>query len=107
MNNFGKNLALWIIVGVLLVALFNLFQSSNNSGSYPNFAYSDFLGSVETGRVTDVVIQGNTIKGHFSDGRRFSTYAPNDPGIVDKLKEGVCELLRHRLKRVCRGFSGS
>jgi cell division protease FtsH len=87
-NNFGKNLALWIIVGVLLVALFNLFQSSNNSGSYPNFAYSDFLGSVETGRVTDVVIQGNTIKGHFSDGRRFSTYAPNDPGIVDKLKEG-------------------
>ncbi|WP_028466886.1 MULTISPECIES: ATP-dependent zinc metalloprotease FtsH [Nisaea] len=88
MNNFGKNLALWIIVGVLLVALFNLFQSSNKPGGYPNFAFSDFLSSVESGRVTDVVIQGNTIKGHFSDGRTFATYAPNDPGLVDRLKEG-------------------
>ncbi|MEQ8333213.1 ATP-dependent zinc metalloprotease FtsH [Nisaea sp.] len=88
MNNFGKNLALWIIVGVLLVALFNLFQSSNKPGTYPNFAFSDFLGAVETGRVTDVVIQGNTIKGHFNDGRTFATYAPNDPGLVDRLKEG-------------------
>ena len=88
MNNFGKNLALWIIVGVLLVALFNLFQSSNKPGTYPNFAFSDFLGAVEDGRVTDVVIQGNTIKGHFSDGRTFGTYAPSDPGLVDRLKEG-------------------
>jgi len=87
-NNFGKNLALWIIVGVLLVALFNLFNSSNKTGSYPNFAFSDFLGAVEQGRVTDVVIQGNTIKGHFSDGRNFATYAPNDPGLVDRLREG-------------------
>jgi|TARA_R110001599_G_scaffold291386_9_gene494875 cell division protease FtsH len=87
-NNFGKNLALWIIVGVLLVALFNLFQSSNKPGTYPNFAFSDFLGAVEDGRVTDVVIQGNTIKGHFSDGRTFGTYAPSDPGLVDRLKEG-------------------
>ncbi|WP_292886913.1 MULTISPECIES: ATP-dependent zinc metalloprotease FtsH [Nisaea] len=88
MNNFGKNLALWIIVGVLLVALFNLFNSSNKTGSYPNFAFSDFLGAVEQGRVTDVVIQGNTIKGHFNDGRNFATYAPNDPGLVDRLREG-------------------
>jgi cell division protease FtsH len=87
-NNFGKNLALWIIVGVLLVALFNLFNSSNKTGSYPNFAFSDFLGAVEQGRVTDVVIQGNTIKGHFNDGRNFATYAPNDPGLVDRLREG-------------------
>ncbi|MBO6562494.1 MAG: ATP-dependent zinc metalloprotease FtsH [Nisaea sp.] len=79
---------MWIIVGVLLVALFNLFNSSNKTGSYPNFAFSDFLGAVEQGRVTDVVIQGNTIKGHFNDGRNFATYAPNDPGLVDRLREG-------------------
>ena len=88
MNNFGKNLALWIIVGVLLVALFNLFQSSNKPGTYPNFAFSDFLGAVEDGRVTDVVIQGNSIKGHFKDGRTFGTYAPNDPGLVSRLEKG-------------------
>ena len=51
-------------------------------------AFSDFLGEVEQGRVSDVTIQGNTIKGHFNDGRAFSTYAPNDPGIVDRLREG-------------------
>ncbi|WP_308220067.1 ATP-dependent zinc metalloprotease FtsH [Nisaea acidiphila] len=88
MNNFGKNLALWMIVGVLLVALFNLFNSSNKTGNYPNFAFSDFLGAVEQGRVTDVMIQGNTIKGHFNDGRNFATYAPSDPGLVDRLREG-------------------
>ena len=79
MNNFGKNLALWIIVGVLLVALFNLFQSSNKPGTYPNFAFSDFLGAVEDGRVTDVVIQGNTIKGHFSDGLEQAKTQGNVP----------------------------
>ncbi|UUX52252.1 ATP-dependent zinc metalloprotease FtsH [Nisaea acidiphila] len=77
-----------MIVGVLLVALFNLFNSSNKTGNYPNFAFSDFLGAVEQGRVTDVMIQGNTIKGHFNDGRNFATYAPSDPGLVDRLREG-------------------
>ena len=87
MNNFGKNLALWVIIGGLLVALFNLFQNTSGGGNYASLAFSDFLGEVEQGRVSDVTIQGNVIKGHFSDGRSFSTYAPNDPGIVDRLRE--------------------
>ncbi len=88
MNNFGKNLALWIIIGVLLVALFNLFQNTSTRSGYSSLAFSDFLGEVERGRVNEVTIQGNTIQGHFSDGRAFSTYAPNDPGLVDRLKSG-------------------
>ncbi len=88
MNKFGRNIALWIVIGVLLVALFNLFQNNTSRSSYSSLAFSDFLGEVEQGRVSDVTIQGNTINGHFNDGRPFSTYAPNDPGIVDRLRDG-------------------
>ena len=88
MNNFGKNLALWIIIGVLLVALFNLFQNTTPRSGHASLAFSDFLGEVEGGRVSEVTIQGNTIQGHFGDGRAFSTYTPSDPGLVDRLRAG-------------------
>jgi cell division protease FtsH len=84
-NNFGKNLALWIVIGLLLVALFNLFQTSSNRGPQSTLAFSDFLNDVNRGQVSDVTIQGNTISGHFTDSRAFSTYAPNDPNLVTKL----------------------
>jgi len=84
-NNFGKNLALWIVIGLLLVALFNLFQTSSSRGPQSTLAFSDFVTDVNRGQVTDVTIQGNSISGHFSDGRAFSTYSPNDPGLVSRL----------------------
>ena len=87
MNNFTKNLALWVIIGLLLIALFNLFQNPSGRGPQANLAFSDFIAEVENGRVRDVTIQGNTIGGHFSDGRSFSTYAPEDPNLVQRLTE--------------------
>src|SRR4029077_20777760 len=87
-NNFGKNLALWIGIGLLLVALFNLFQTSSSRAPQSTLAFSDFLNDVNSGGVTDVTIQGNNISGHFSDGRApFTTYAPNDPNLVNRLTE--------------------
>ena len=86
-NNFTKNLALWVIIGLLLIALFNLFQNPSGRGPQANLAFSDFLAEVDNGRVRDVTIQGNTISGHFSDGRSFSTYAPEDPELVQRLTE--------------------
>ncbi len=85
MNNFGKNLALWIVIGLLLVALFNLFQTSSNRGPQSTLAFSDFVNDVNRGQVADVTIQGNTIGGHFTDSRAFTTYAPNDPSLVGRL----------------------
>ncbi|MEQ8585355.1 MAG: ATP-dependent zinc metalloprotease FtsH [Thalassobaculaceae bacterium] len=87
MNNFGKNLALWIIIGVLLVALFNLFQGSNTRTAQRSLAYSDFLSEVEGGRVNQVTIQGQQISGRFSDGSTFQTYAPQDADLVPRLNE--------------------
>ncbi len=87
-NNFGRNLALWVIVALLLVALFNLFQpSSTASRAGQQVAYSDFLNEVNAGHVRDVTIQGNTLTGQLSDGRTFSTYAPEDPSLVTRLTE--------------------
>ena len=87
MNNFGKNLALWIVIGLLLVALFNLFQTSSNRGPQSTLAFSDFVADVNRGQVTDVTIQGSNITGHFTDGRAFTTYSPNDPSLVNKLMD--------------------
>ena len=87
MNNFSKNLALWLIIGVLLVALFNLFQSPSARAPNQLLAFSEFLAEVDLGRVREITIQGETIKGQFSDGRSFQTYAPEDPTLVSRLYE--------------------
>ncbi len=87
MNNFGKNLALWIIIGLLLVALFNLFQSSSTRGNPGAVAYSEFINDLNHGQVNDVTIQGNVITGTLKEGRSFQTYMPNDPNLVSRLLE--------------------
>jgi cell division protease FtsH len=85
---FGRNLALWVIIGLLVVALFNLFQGPSVRGNSQALAYSDFLNDVANGQVTEVTIQGaHNISGRFRDGRSFSTYSPSDPGLVGKLTE--------------------
>jgi cell division protease FtsH len=87
-NNFGKNLALWIIIGLLLVALFNLFQtSSSNRMAQSNIAFSDLLTEVEQGKVADVMIKGPNVSGHFQDGRSFTTYVPPESNLVSRLVE--------------------
>ncbi|MBC4015182.1 ATP-dependent metallopeptidase FtsH/Yme1/Tma family protein [Siccirubricoccus deserti] len=87
-NNFGRNLALWVIVALLLVALFNLFQpSGSGQRGAQQVAYSDFLNEVGAGHVRDVVIQGRIVTGQLSDGRTFQTYTPEDPNLVGRLTE--------------------
>ena len=85
MKNITKNIVLWIIVGLLLVALFNLFQGTTSNKSYTKISFSDFIIATDTGNVSEVNIRGNKIEGYFDDGRPFSTYSPNYPNLVDKL----------------------
>jgi cell division protease FtsH len=86
-NNLGKTFAVWIFIGLLLLALFNLFQAPNQSGAASPLAYSDFLSSVEQGSVRDVQIKGNVITGHYGDGRSFQTYAPPNTDVVSPLTQ--------------------
>ncbi|MBL8672675.1 MAG: ATP-dependent metallopeptidase FtsH/Yme1/Tma family protein, partial [Alphaproteobacteria bacterium] len=88
--NISKNLVLWIIIALLLVALFNLFQNSTSAPQTGKLSYSDFLTEVERNRVVDVVLRGRTVTGRMSDGRAFSVYTPDDPEMVERLrKSGV------------------
>jgi cell division protease FtsH len=87
-NNFGRNLALWVIVALLLVALFNLFQPSGGTRmGVQQVAYSDFLNEVNAGHVREVSIQGRNLTGTLTDGRNFQTYTPEDPSLVSRLTE--------------------
>ena len=61
MNSFYKNLALWLLIGLIMVTLFNLFQSG--SGKVVDLDYSDFIAKIEEGKVTDVEIRENNVKG--------------------------------------------
>ena len=85
MSNFGRNLALWVVIALLLVVLFNLFQPSTTHTASTQMAYSDFLNEVSGGQVKDAVIQGRTVSGELKDGRSYETYTPNDPSLVQKL----------------------
>jgi cell division protease FtsH len=87
MSNFGRNLALWVIIALLLVVLFNLFQPGASHTNATQVAYSDFIADVNAGRVRDVVIQGRTVTGQLNDGHAFQTYTPEDPTLVKSLTD--------------------
>jgi len=81
-----KNLAMWGIIVLLSVGLFNMFQNPNQkSETNSKVAFSEFLSEVDEGRVIKIEIQGNNIKGVLSDGSLFTTYSPNYPNLVEKL----------------------
>ena len=53
--------------------------------------FSEFLSEVDNGRVVEVEIQGNNINGILSNGKKFSTYSPNDPNLIEKLTDKGCK----------------
>ncbi|MDP6476855.1 MAG: ATP-dependent zinc metalloprotease FtsH [Nitrospinaceae bacterium] len=86
MNQFYKNLALWLVIGMILIALFNIFNQPQNTKF--EIIFSEFMNQVETGQVTEVTIQGDNISGKYADGRSFQTMAPpKDPDLVRTLRE--------------------
>lgn len=88
MNPNYRNFALWAIIALLLVALFNLFQSPGQRGGSQEIAYSQFIDDVSSGRVKSVTITGQRISGSYTDnGTTFQTYSPGDTGLVSRLEE--------------------
>ena len=86
MNNF-RNFAVWVIIALLLFALFNLFQGQTQRAGSTDMSYSQFADKVETGEVKSVTIAGDIISGTLSDGRQFQTFAPTDPNLITQLRE--------------------
>jgi len=87
MNPNFRNFALWVIIFLLVVALVLLFQNPGQRGAQAqDITFSQLLNEVDQNKVHDVTIAGAEISGHYSDSRgAFSTYAPNDPSLVQNL----------------------
>lgn len=86
MNNFSKNLSVWIILMLMLFGTYNLMQNGGMSSSYVNYPFSEFLTKVDEGQISNVIIQGYNIDGRLNDGAKFSTYSTEYPSLIDKLK---------------------
>lgn len=80
-----KNLVMWAVIVFLTIGLYNMFNNSPKVQQKNNISFSEFLNEVDNGRVVQVDIKGNNINGIFSNGKNFTTYAPNDPNLVEKL----------------------
>jgi cell division protease FtsH len=85
MNPFYKNLALWMVIGLIVILLFQLFQQ--NQAPRGEIVFSDFLKKVETGEVREVTLKGNNVSGRLSDGSSFRTYTADYPDLVKSLKD--------------------
>ena len=84
MNNLTKNLVLWLVIAMVLMAVFNNFAPEQNR-SGQEIDYSVFLDEVERGSIEQVTIDGATIYIRGRNGERYVTYSPGDPGLVNDL----------------------
>ena len=88
MNNLIKNVAIWLVIALVLMTVFNQF--STRQTTQKAVEYSQFIEEVKQGRIAKVTIEGRVLKGVKSTGERFTTYSPSDPWLVsDLLKNGV------------------
>jgi len=90
LNQFYKNLSLWLVISLMMILLFNLFNKPKPTQDRLN--YSDFIASVEAGKVKSVVISGNDVIGKYTDGKEFRTYRPTDASISETLIEKKVEV---------------
>ena len=88
MNSNFRNLAIWVVIGLLLMALFNLFQNPSQGRRGNEIPYSEFLAGVDAGNVAEVTIAKHRISGTYRDkSGNFTTVPPEDPGLVSRLEK--------------------
>ncbi len=85
MGNMKRNFAFWLIILILLLALFSAFKGPSGSDNRTEISYSEFLSGVNSGNISSVTIQENNIAGQMTNGMTFQTYAPYDASLIDKL----------------------
>ncbi len=80
---FYKNLALWLVISLIMIMVFNVFNSPK-VGQH-DIIFSDFIELVNNGQIQEVTIQGHNISGHYGT-NTFKTYAPDDPSLIELLR---------------------
>lgn len=85
MNPLQKNIALWLVISLVFVMIYHLFNQPKSAQT--EIIYSDFMGYVDKTQVAEVTIQGENITGRLTNGTFFRTYAPKDAGVIAMLKD--------------------
>jgi len=85
LSSLYKNLIFWAIIVILMVLLFQLFNKPRQTAVEKN--YSDFISTVDNNRVQEVEIRGRNIIWKDKEGKRFKTYAPEDPEMIKLLRD--------------------
>ena len=85
MSPFYKNLALWLIISLMMILLFNLFNQPRSTQE--KVIFSDFLAALERGEVKEVTIQGQNISGRYVNRKEFRTFAPSYPDLIKALRD--------------------
>jgi cell division protease FtsH len=85
LNPFYKNLALWIVITLMMVMLYNLFNQQQMTET--NISYTEFLSMVDDERVSEVVIQGQQLFVTDTNHNRFKIYAPQDNDLIKILRD--------------------
>ncbi|HEY1233075.1 MAG TPA: ATP-dependent zinc metalloprotease FtsH [Candidatus Binatia bacterium] len=85
MSQSSKHIALWLVLALIFLAIFSVFNKQH--GREPEIVFSEFMTAVDRGDVQKVTIQGHNIQGEYKNGERFRTFAPNDPELVKSLRE--------------------
>ncbi|HWS12477.1 MAG TPA: ATP-dependent metallopeptidase FtsH/Yme1/Tma family protein, partial [Rhodocyclaceae bacterium] len=93
MNNLFKNLAIWLVIGIVLMTVFNQFNT--RQVAQQSVEYSQFLDEVKSGKISKVVIQGRQLEATTNEGKRITSYAPPDLWMVS-------DLLRYNVKVVAK-----
>jgi cell division protease FtsH len=83
LNNIAKSIAIWLVVALVLMTVFNQFSGQGKTDL--QIKYSDFMQQVKDGRIATAQIDGRVVHGTTQDGKEYSTYAPNDLWMVNDL----------------------
>jgi len=86
MNGNFRNFAIWIVILVLLLGLFQVFNTSTQTASVGKRTYSEFVAEVDAGNVNSVVITDNTLRGTLKNGGTFETSLPQGVDVVSRLE---------------------
>ena len=85
MGNFSKNIAVWIIISLVLIALFNVFDGGKERENGNVIAYSDFLQRIDNGEIKEVSIDNDKVSGSTSAGRPFYSFVPRETELANEL----------------------
>jgi cell division protease FtsH len=87
-----RNILVWAILLVLLLALFNMLQGPSQPPATNEINYSTFMDQVEAGEVRQVTIQGDTITGETGAGNAFQTTVPSDASVTEALRQNNVQI---------------